>query len=245
MLLNVSQLYSGYRRVPVIKDVSFSMQPGEIIGLVGLNGAGKSTLLKTILGLLIPQRGEVLLGGVTIAQDHQAYAQQLAYVPESPILYQELTLKDHLEMTALGYDLPVDQVLDRAQPLLRLFRLEDKLDWFPVHFSKGMQQKVMIISALVTDARLLIIDEPFLGLDPLAIRDFGQLLRDRANQGTGVLLTTHMLHITEQLCHGYLFLKEGQLVGQGDLPALRQQFSLEDASLEDLYVHITEGVERP
>ena len=236
MSLVVRDLASGYRQVPVIREINFEIQPGEIVALIGLNGAGKSTMLKTILGILTPQQGEVRMHGITLAEDHARYASQLAYVPETPVLYEALTLREHLEMTALGYGLPVEVVMERAQPLLAMFRLDKQLDWFPTHFSKGMKQKVMIICALVTDAQLLIIDEPFLGLDPLAIQQFKQVLAERAAAGAMILLTTHVLSLVEELAHHYLMLQAGQIVAQGDLAALRQHFGLADANLDALYI---------
>lgn len=143
-------------------------------------------------------------------------------------------------MTGLGYDIPREEVMKRAQPLLELFRLDDVLNWFPVHFSKGMKQKVMIVCALITNAKVLIIDEPFLGLDPLAIRDFTNLLKERAENGCAVLFTTHMLSIASDLCDSYLILSKGELVGQGDLEDLRTQFKDPQASLDDIYIAMTE-----
>ena len=236
MGLEVKDLSSGYRQVPVIKDINFNIDFGQVVGLVGLNGAGKSTLLKTILGLLSPLSGEITINQRSIIESHRDYAQQIAYIPEVPILYDELTLREHLEMTALGYDIHLDTLMERAQPLLKQFRLDKYMDWFPTHFSKGMKQKVMIICALVTDAKLLIIDEPFLGLDPLAIRDFIALLKERADQGTAILLTTHMLSTTADLCDAYLMMKEGRLVAQGSLADLQTQFNLQGSSLDDIYI---------
>lgn len=241
MTLQVEQLFSGYRQVPVIKDINFTIQAGEVVALIGLNGAGKSTLLKTILGLLPAQKGRVTLNGRTILEGHAAYTKQIAYIPETPILYEELTLKEHLEMTALGYGLPVEEVMKRAEPLLQMFRLDKHLSWFPTHFSKGMKQKVMVICALVTDATLLIIDEPFLGLDPLAIKRFSELLKSRANQGTSILLTTHVLGIADTLCDRYLMLQSGEVVAQGDLETLRATFKAEGATLDELYVRMAEA----
>lgn len=240
MTLKVTKMDSGYRQTPVIKSISFEIKYGEIVGLIGLNGAGKSTLLKTILGLLTPQKGEITIEGQSIIDNHTEYAKKISYIPETPILYDELTLLEHLEMTGLGYDIPRDEIMRRAQPLLELFRLENVLNWFPVHFSKGMKQKVMIICALITDAKLLIIDEPFLGLDPLAIRDFTNLLKERASQGTAVLFTTHMLSIADDLCDTYLILSQGELVGKGNLEDLRTQFEAPDATLDDIYIEMTE-----
>ena len=241
-MLEVEHLYSGYQNVAVIQDVNFNLKAGQITGLIGLNGAGKSTLLKTILGLLPIQSGRVAINQQTLDQDHQAYARQIAYIPETPILYEGLTLQEHIEMTALGYGLDRQTALDRAQPLLERFRLAQNLNWFPTHFSKGMKQKAMVICALITDAQLLIIDEPFLGLDPLAIRDLTDLLKGRAEAGAAILLTTHVLSIAPNLCDRYLLLQKGQLKGAGNLADLRQHFEMPSASLEDIYIRMTEGV---
>lgn len=240
MTLKVDGLYSGYRQVPVLKNINFEIKFGEVVGLIGLNGAGKSTLLKTILGLLTPQKGEVTIQGKKIQTDHALYAKQLAYIPETPILYDELTLQEHLEMTALGYGISIETVMERAEPLLKLFRLDKHLRWFPVHFSKGMKQKVMVICALVTDAKVFIIDEPFLGLDPIAIRHFTDLLRKRADQGSAILFTTHVLSIAEQLCDHYLMLQAGELVAHGTLTQLQEQLGFPDATLDDLYVEVAQ-----
>lgn len=241
MTLILNEVYSGYRQVPVIHNINLKITPGEVVGLVGLNGAGKSTLLKTILGLLPTQSGTITLNHHTLAENHTAYAKQIAYIPETPILYEELTLREHIEMTALGYDLSVEDALQRAEPLLEIFRLNQHLDWFPTHFSKGMKQKVMIICALITNAQLLIIDEPFLGLDPLAIRDFTQLIQQAQKMGKMVLFTTHILSIADQFCDRYILLSQGKIVGNGNLNQLRKQFDMPTASLDDIYIAMAEG----
>ena len=243
MTLQVDNLFSGYRQVPVLKDVNFSIKFGEIVGLIGLNGAGKSTLLKTILGLIEPQQGSVKINGQSIVDNHKDYAQNIAYIPETPILYEELTLREHIEMTALGYNIPVDVAMQRAEPLLKMFRLDKNLNWFPTHFSKGMKQKVMVVCALITDAKILIIDEPFLGLDPIAIRDFTNLLEERAADGTAILFTTHVLSIADELCDYFLMLRAGVLIGQGNVSELREQFMMPEASLDDIYIAMTEQEE--
>lgn len=243
MSLVVQNMTSGYRGVPVLKDINFTIQQGEIVGLIGLNGAGKSTLLKTVLGLLKPMSGSIMINGQSLSMQQTEYSKQLAYIPETPILYEELTLKEHLEMTALGYGLSLDLIMQRAIPLLKLFRLDKYLNWFPIHFSKGMKQKVMIICALVTDATVLIIDEPFLGLDPLAIKHFTQLMKERASNGTAIIFTTHVLTIAQELCDHYLMLQQGEIVAAGNLIELQQQLELPEASLDDLYVKMTEGIE--
>ena len=243
MSLVVKNMSSGYRGIPVLKKINFTIPYGEIVGLIGLNGAGKSTLLKTILGLINPIEGQITIGNQTINEYQSQFSKQLAYVPETPVLYEELTLKEHLEMTALGYGLPIETVMERAMPLLKLFRLENHLNWFPIHFSKGMKQKVMIICAMVTDAKVMIIDEPFLGLDPLAIKHFTELLKQRALQGTAIIFTTHVLMIAEQLCDQYLMLQAGEIIAKGDLKTIQEQFGQPEATLDELYVQMTEAAQ--
>lgn len=243
MSLVVEKMSSGYRGIPILKNINFTIQYGEIVGLIGLNGAGKSTLLKTILGLIKPLEGQITIEGQTLTEHQSSYSKHLAYIPETPILYEELTLREHLEMTALGYGLEVETVMERALPLLKMFRLDQHLNWFPIHFSKGMKQKVMIICAMVTDAKVMIIDEPFLGLDPLAIKHFTELLKQRAAKGTAIIFTTHVLTIAEQLCDTYLMLQSGEIVAQGDLTSIQAQFNQPGASLDELYVQMTEAVQ--
>lgn len=239
MLLKIRDLKSGYRNIPVVEEINIEIHSGQIVGLIGLNGAGKSTLLKTILGLIQPIAGKIEVLGETFTSKAQAYASQIAYIPETPVLYDELTLQEHLEMTALGYQIPLELVMERSMPLLKLFRLDKHLNWYPIHFSKGMKQKVMIVCALVTDAKLLIIDEPFLGLDPLAINHFKQLMQKKAQEGCGIIFTTHVLTIAEQLCDKYLFLQKGKIVGDGQLADLQRQFNMPNATLDDLYIEMT------
>lgn len=150
MTLEIENLVGGYSRVPVLKDISFTVKAGELVGLIGLNGAGKSTTIKHIIGLLRPQKGKITLEGVTLKSDPKTYKQKMAYIPETPILYEELTLREHIELTIMAYGLEAKSAWQRAQKLLELFRLENKLDWFPANFSKGMKQKVMIVCAFIT-----------------------------------------------------------------------------------------------
>lgn len=240
MSIEINNLSSGYRRIPVIKHINAQLYPGEVVSLIGLNGAGKSTLLKTILGLIQPLEGEVLLNGISLLDNQTSYASSIGYIPETPILYEELSLREHLEMVALGYQLPLDLIMERAQPMLEKFRLADKLDWFPTHFSKGMKQKVMIICAFVTDATIFIIDEPFLGLDPVGIQDLMNLMRQRAKTGATILFTTHVLSMADQLADRYLLMRSGEIVADGNLSQLQEQFKLPGATMDEIYLKLAE-----
>ena len=239
-MLEVKKLSGGYANIPVLKDVSFQVADGELVGLIGLNGAGKSTTIKEIIGLLTPYQGQILIDGQTIQDRAEAYRKKIGFIPETPSLYEELTLKEHLEVVALAYDLDWDAAFERAEKLLKLFRLEEKLEWFPVHFSKGMKQKVMLICAFMVQPSLLIVDEPFLGLDPVAIQDLIDLLEEEKKRGTSILMSTHVLDSAEKMCDRFVILHQGQVLTDGNLDQLRQAFGQADASLNDIYLTLTQ-----
>lgn len=240
MGIEVEHLSGGYTQVPVLKDVSFSVKNGELIGLIGLNGAGKSTTLKHIIGLLEPHSGKIRINGKSIEEDPSLYRRSLGYIPETPELYEELTLKEHIEVTALGYGIEERIAFKRVKPLLSLFRLNERMDWFPAYFSKGMKQKVMIVCAFLTDPSVMIIDEPFIGLDPLGIRDLLGLIRREKEQGKAILMSTHVLSTAEKYCDRFVILHEGKVFAQGTLEELRVRFGKPAASLDDLYFMLTE-----
>ena len=244
-MLEVKNITGGYINVPVVKDVSFTVESGQLVGLIGLNGAGKSTTIKEIIGLLTPYQGEILIDGKSLVQDAENYRKKIGFIPETPSLYEELTLKEHLEVVALAYDLTWDQAWSRVQGLLTVFRLDEKLDWFPVHFSKGMKQKVMIICAFMVEPSLLIVDEPFLGLDPVAISDLVNLLEEEKAKGTSILMSTHVLDSAEKMCDSFVILHQGQVRATGNLEELQHAFNMKGASLNEIYLALTqEGVAR-
>lgn len=238
MSLEINQLTGGYAHVPVLKEVSFTVPNNQVVGLIGLNGAGKSTTIKHIIGLLTPQKGTITLDGVTLQSNPDQYRQKVAYVPETPVLYPELTLKEHLELTMMAYDLNVEETWVKANALLKRFRLDNKLDWFPVHFSKGMRQKVMIVNAFMTNADLFIIDEPFTGLDPLAIHDLLEIIAEKKAQGAAILMSTHILATAQQYADSFVLLNQGRVRTTGTLEELKVEFNMADADLDDIYLQM-------
>ncbi|KRK46416.1 abc transporter, atp-binding protein ecsa [Dellaglioa algida DSM 15638] len=239
MTLEVKNLVGGYSQIPVLKDISFAVKPGNVVGLIGLNGAGKSTTINHIIGLLTPQKGSIKLNGVTLREDSQAYKSHLAYIPETPILYEELTLKEHIELSIMAYGLDNDRAWKKANELLKIFRLDNKLDWFPANFSKGMKQKVMIVCAFLTESDFYVIDEPFLGLDPLAINDLLELIVSEKERGASVLMSTHVLATAEKYCDWFILLNKGEIKTQGTMVELRQAYNKSDASLDEIYLGLT------
>lgn len=241
-MLKIENVTGGYINIPVLKNISFEVGDGELIGLIGLNGAGKSTTINEIIGLLTPYQGQISIDGLTLAQDQAEYRKKIGFIPEMPSLYEELTLREHLETVAMAYDLNYDEAMARATELLELFRLSDKLEWFPINFSKGMKQKVMIICAFMVNPSLFIVDEPFLGLDPLAISDLTELLAQEKAKGKAILMSTHVLDAAEKMCDRFVILHQGQIRATGTLAELREAFGDETATLNDIYMSLTKEV---
>ncbi|RMC24222.1 MULTISPECIES: ABC transporter ATP-binding protein [unclassified Lactobacillus] len=236
MVLKIDHLTGGYAGVPVVKDINLEIKPGEALGLIGLNGAGKSTTIKHILGLLRPQKGKISVNGIELSSNPSAFKKQVSYIPEMPVLYPELTLQEHLELTILSYNLNKKKAKKRAKELLQQFRLDDKLDWLPIHFSKGMKQKVMIVTAFLADTQLLVIDEPFTGLDPLAVANLIALIKQAVDNGKMILMSTHILADAEQAISNYAVLNNGTIEVVGSLQQLREHYGLKAAdSFDKIY----------
>ncbi|WP_425262720.1 ABC transporter ATP-binding protein [Paenibacillus thermotolerans] len=215
-VLSIEQLVGGYsRKKPVLRDITLHIEPGELIGLIGLNGAGKSTLMKHIIGLLHPHQGAVTVCGRELAKDAEAYRSSYAFVPESPLLYDELTVWEHLEFTARVYGLEKDHFEQRAVRLLERFRMTQERSKFARHLSKGMRQKVMIMCAFLIRPPLYLIDEPFLGLDPLAVRALLQQMDEEKKAGAALMVSSHIIPMMETYCDRYAVLHQGRIVALG------------------------------
>lgn len=220
-LLEVDIKESGYpSKQRVISNVKFTVEPGKILGMIGSNGAGKSTTIKTILGEL------PLMEGKIVGLDRHAYS----YIPERPIFYQELTLWEHFEFVAAVEEL-TDRELTYAKELLQEFHLINRIHDFPDKFSKGMQQKAMIALALFKEPDLLIIDEPFMGLDPGSTRLFLQMIEKSRTNGTGILMCTHILDLAERICDDFIIVEKGTVKALGTLEEVLSQCGATDNSL--------------
>ena len=238
-VLKIENLSGGYNRKKIIENINIEIPIGSITALIGLNGAGKSTTIKHILGLLRPMDGEIKVNGITIRENNEKYRKSISYIPESPVLYDELTLEEHINLTAMAYGLNMKEAWEKADVLLKLFKLSDKKKFFPVHFSKGMKQKVMIICSFLVEPNLYIIDEPFLGLDPIAINDLINLMCEKRDNGASILMSTHILATAEKYCDNFIIIHEGKILASGELSDLRKEFNMADASLDEIYLALT------
>ncbi|MGY3724832.1 ABC-2 type transport system ATP-binding protein [Granulicatella balaenopterae] len=239
MTLSVEQITGGYTKVPVIKEISFTVKPGEICGLIGLNGAGKSTTIKHIVGLLHAFEGRIAINHISLATNQEEYRRSLAFIPDSPILYEELTFREHIELTAKAYGQDTEETYQRAYHLVEQFHLTSKLDFYPAYFSKGMKQKVLIVCALMLDVPVYIIDEPFLGLDPLGIRTLLSCIREKKECGASIVMSTHVLDTAERFCDKFVILHEGKMLLSTTLEELLSKTG--EDRLEEAYFTLLEN----
>lgn len=205
----------------VITDIQFQVNSGELVGLIGSNGAGKSTTLQGMMGVLPIMDGHVSIG-------------TYGYIPERPILYEYFTLWEHIDfyMRVAGKEA---SLTDRAHELLDIFKLDHKLHDYPTTFSKGMQQKVMLILAFLDNHSSYILDEPFMGLDPQAMRKLLTTLDELKAQGASILMSTHALDTAEKICDRFILIDHGRILQQGTLTSLRLTVKQDKASLLDIF----------
>ncbi|MCD8511943.1 MAG: ABC transporter ATP-binding protein [Bacillus sp. (in: Bacteria)] len=218
-----------YDKKNAIRDINFSISPGELVGLIGPNGAGKSTIIKSILGLM-----DDLEGSVDLPLNNS-----YAYIPEHPTYYDELTLWEHIELAKVVNEVEGDDYYKDAENLLTIFRLQGEKHHYPGSFSKGMQQKLMIIIALLIKPKLYIVDEPFIGLDPKATKDLLNLLEQERQKGAGILMSTHVLDTAEKICDRFMLINNGQIIAAGTLAEI-QDVSVKNGSLMDCFYELME-----
>lgn len=242
-ILEIEQVSGGYSlNKPVLHQLSFNVQPGQMVGLIGLNGAGKSTTMKHILGLLRQHTGTIRINGKTLDEAPKAYRASYVYVPETPLLYEELTVKEHLELTAMAYGLDKQTFLKRSEELLEEFQMKNKLNQFSIHLSKGMRQKMMIMCAFLVQPEIYIIDEPFVGLDPLGIRSLLELMVRMKQSGASLLISSHILSTIENYCDRFIILHQGKLLTQGELNDIQMASGLtQKATLEEMFYALVKG----
>ncbi|MEK3732139.1 ABC transporter ATP-binding protein [Paenibacillus sp. FSL M8-0334] len=215
---------------PRIHHISFDVVRGQLLGLIGPNGAGKSTTIKALLGLLKNCKAEV-----SIAGDPPRYA----YVPEHPVFYEDLTLWEHLDLAAAAFGMGDQDFEEQATALLRQFDMEKVKHDLPNGFSKGMRQKMMLMIGFLAKPDVYIVDEPFIGLDPRATRDFLRLLDDERRRGAGVLMSTHVLDTAEKICDSFILISGGQIASRGSLEHIREAAGLPQGSLFDCFDVLT------
>jgi ABC-2 type transport system ATP-binding protein len=242
-MIDVSGLGKQYGDFTAVRDLSFTVRPGEVLGLVGPNGAGKTTTLRSIAGIIPPTTGRVSIAGHDLRSDPVGAKRELAFFADEPRLFDYLTVRQHLAFVARLYGVAGHEAI--AQPLLEEFEITDKADELPGTLSRGMKQKLAIACGLLHSPKVMFFDEPLTGLDPLGIRRMKNSILQRARAGAAIVLSSHLLHLLEEVCTHVLILKRGANIAIGTLAEVSARFSNGEpgVSLEEIFIRATGGSE--
>lgn len=234
-MLEIKNFSKSYGDKMVVNNLNLKVESGEIFGFIGHNGAGKTTTIKSIVGILDFEEGDILIDGKSIKQDEMACKRIMAYIPDNPDIYESLTGIKYLNFIGDIY---------KVEPRLRetlirqyadAFELTSNLGDLIASYSHGMKQKLMVISALIHQPKLLILDEPFVGLDPKAAHTLKQLMRELCDQGGSIFFSTHVLEVVEKLCDRVAIIKNGEIITEGSIDHV-----MGDQSLEDVFLELTD-----
>lgn len=238
-MIEVNGITRNYNSFAAVSDLSFRVESGEVMGLVGPNGAGKTTTLRCIVGIIPPTKGDIQIDGHSILRDPLAAKRAIGFMPDEPRLFDHLTVSEHLQFTARVYG--VDGFEEKARSLIEELELSEHRESLTTELSRGMKQKLVIACGLLHAPGNLIFDEPLTGLDPLGIRRMKATIMDRARKGASVIVSSHLLHLVEEICDRILILKEGRKIIHGSLeeisaslPELRG-----DLNLEEIFFRVT------
>jgi len=223
-----------------VDDLSLSLRPGEVFAFLGPNGAGKTTTLRITTGLLRPDTGSVRVCGRCLRAESRLAKQEIAYVPDQPFLYDKLTGREFIAFTRQMYDVPKELLERRLSELARRLDMNEFLDQLTEHYSHGMKQKLALAAALIHGPRVLIVDEPIVGLDPRTIRVIKTIFRELAAAGGTVFMSTHTLDIAEQVADRIAIINQGRLIALGTLDELQRR-ATQHGRLEDIFLQLTDG----
>ncbi|HKT82155.1 MAG TPA: ABC transporter ATP-binding protein [Vicinamibacterales bacterium] len=239
MALIVDDLTRTYGDFTAVDQLSFEVKSGEIVGLIGPNGAGKTTTLRAIAGILKPSSGRIAIDDHDLQAAPLDAKRRLAFMPDEPHLFDYLTVTEHLRLTGRLYGIrDIDQ---RSGELLRELELTGKEDALPAELSRGMRQKVIIACGLVRNATTLLFDEPLTGLDPIGIRRMRTTIKARANAGAAILLSSHLLHLVEEVCTRVIIMDRGRKIADGTVAELatRADLAIAGSNLEQIFLRVT------
>ena len=229
-LKDFTKSYDGQK--PAVDHVSLEVEEGEIFGFIGHNGAGKSTTIKSIVGILSSHNGEIYIDGKTLWEAKKECQKKMAYIPDNPDLYEYMTGISYINFIADIYEVPTDVRTERIEKIADAFEIKEALGDLISSYSHGMKQKVALISAFVHQPRLLVLDEPFVGLDPKASAVLKQEMRALCAQGSAIFFSTHVLEVAEKLCDKVAIIKGGKLIRSGTMEEVKGDDSLEEVFLE-------------
>ena len=231
-MIEIKNVVKKYGDKVALKDISFNVEDGEIFAFIGHNGAGKTTLIKSIVGIHDFNEGEILINGKSIKTDTIECKKEMAYVPDNPELYENMRAIDYIDFICDMYEISQERREENIKKYAKMFEIEDKLNDTINSFSHGMKQKIALISALAHDPKVLVMDEPFVGLDPKAVFDMKEIMGEMTKEGRIVFFSTHILDVAEKLCSRVAIIKKGELVKVGSMKQVKGDKSLEKVFLE-------------
>ena len=231
-MIEIKNVTKKYGNNIALKNVSFTVNDGEIFAFIGHNGAGKTTLIKSIVGIHKFDEGDILINGKSIKNEPIACKKEMAFVPDNPELYEQMKAIDFINFICDIYEVPQEKRENNIKKYAKLFEIEENLNDTIESFSHGMKQKVAIIAALAHEPKVLIMDEPFVGLDPKAVFDVKEILNEMIKEGKIVFFSTHILDVAEKLCSKVAIIKNGEIVKTGNMKDIKGDKSLEKVFLE-------------
>ncbi len=237
-LVEVEGVVKRFGSIEALRGVSLRVEKGEVVGLLGPNASGKTTLLKLVMGFMRPDEGSVRVLGRD-PYEEPAVRARVGYVPEEVLLYDSLTVREFLYFLGRMRRMDPSTYMDRVRILTTVFEMEDKLDCLIGSLSRGDKQRLAVIGALMHEPEVLVLDEPIMGLDPVAARVFKEITLELKGRGRGILMSTHVLELAEALCDRIYVLHEGRVVAEGDVKSIRGLLG-EDKSLEEVFLRLTE-----
>jgi len=238
-MIQIHNLTKRFGDTVAVNNLNLRVEPGEIFGFIGPNGAGKTTTIRIIGGILAPTEGDVTVAGISMADDPVRAKKEIGFIPDRPYLYEKLTGMEFMKFTAALYDVDEANLLPKAKSLLEQFSLWNWSSELIEAYSHGMKQRLIIAAALLHDPRVLIVDEPMVGLDPAGIKLVKTILRTLADQGTTVFMSTHTLSIAEDICDRIGIIHRGNLIALGSTGELRQSVQAREADLEEVFLILT------
>jgi len=240
-MIEIKNLTKRFGSVIAVNGLNLSVSQGEIFGFIGPNGAGKTTTLRMMSGILAPTEGSVMIDGIDMAKYPEKAKQRMGYIPDRPFLYEKLTGMEFLRFTADLFGVEDGLFQEEAERLLKKFSLFDWRDDLIESYSHGMKQRLIISAALLHHPKVLVVDEPLVGLDPAGIRMLKNLFRDLAKQGTTLFISTHTLSVAEDLCDRIGVIHKGNLISTGTVEELKNAVRIEEGDLEKIFLILTEG----
>ena len=242
-MIEISNLTKRYGNMTAISDMNLTIPSGQFFGFLGPNGAGKTTTIKTIVGLLKPTSGTVKVDGIDVQANPIAAKRVVGFIPDKPFIYEKLTGREVLHFVAGLYEVEPSLVDERIDQLLDMFELSDWKDELVESYSHGMRQKIVMSTALIHQPKVIVVDEPMVGLDPKGARQVKKIFKELCDQGTTIFMSTHTLEIAEQMCDYIAIIQKGRIIAQGTISELRVTAHTGFTKLEDIFLELTGGQE--